>query len=84
MFGFIKTVFVVAMAFFSGNAIECVSMIKWECKIRPQVVNINSNNPCFYPYSTKTNKCSGSRSNINDSYSKLYLPNVVKNKRQSI
>ena len=48
-----------------------------ERKIRPQVVNINSDNPFFYPYSIL--KCSDSCNNINDPYSKLCLPNVVKN-----
>ena len=38
-------------------------------KIRPQVVNINS----------EVNKCSGSCSNINDPYSKFCVPNVAKN-----
>ena len=37
-----------------------------ECKIRPQVVNINSDNPFFYPYSIEVNKCNGSCNNIND------------------
>ena len=50
-----------------------------ERKIRPQVVNINSDNPVFYPYSIQINKCCGSCNNINDPYSKLCLPNVVKN-----
>ena len=50
-----------------------------ERKIRPQVVNINSDNPAFYPYSIQINKCCGSCNNINDPYSKLCLPNVVKN-----
>ena len=60
MFTFIKKVFAVAMTFFSCNALECVSMITEECKIRPQMANINSNNPFFYPYSIEINKCSGS------------------------
>ena len=47
MFGFIKKVFVVAMTFFSCNALECVSMNNQEYKTRPQVVNINSDNPFF-------------------------------------
>ena len=50
-----------------------------ECKIRPQVVNINSDNPFFYPYSIEVNKCNGSCNNINDPYSKLCVPNAVKN-----
>ena len=50
-----------------------------ECKIRSQVLNINSDNSFFYPYSIQINKCSGSYSNINDPYSKLCVTNVVKN-----
>ena len=50
-----------------------------KCKIRLQVVNINSSNPFFYPYSIELNKCSGSCNNINDTYSKLCVPNAVKN-----
>ena len=51
MFGFIKTVFVVGTSFFSCNALECVSMNNQECKVRPEIININSNEPSFYPYS---------------------------------
>ena len=40
-----KKMFVVAMTPFSCNALECVLMNNQECKIRPQVVNINSGNP---------------------------------------
>ena len=42
-------------------------------------MNINSNEPLFYPYSVLVNKCSGSCGNINDPYSKLCVPDVVKN-----
>ena len=71
--------FVAAMTFFSCNALECVSMNNQECKIRPQVVNIISDNPFFYPYSVEVNKCSGSYTNINDPYSKLCVSIVIKN-----
>ena len=50
-----------------------------ECKTRPPVVNINSDNPFFYLYSIEVDKCSGICNNINDPYSKLRVPNVVKN-----
>ena len=30
-----------------------------ECKTRPQVINVNSNNPIFYPVSIKISKCCG-------------------------
>ena len=65
--------FAVAMTFFSCNALEFVSVNNQECKIRPQVVNINSNNPFFYPYNTEVNKCSGGCNNVNDRYLELYL-----------
>ena len=48
-------------------------------KIRPQVVNINSDNTFFYTYSIEVNKCGGSFNNINNPYSKFYVPNAVKN-----
>ena len=37
-----------------------------EYKVKPEIININSNEPLFYPDSAKINKCSGSCSNIND------------------
>ena len=50
-----------------------------ECKIRSEIIDINSNEPTFYPYSIYINKCSGSCNNINDQCSKLCVPDVVKN-----
>ena len=49
-----------------------------ECKTRPQVVNVNSNNPIFYPFSIKTSKGSGNCNNINNSYAKICVPDVKK------
>ena len=31
-----------------------------ECKIRLEIMDINSNEPLFYPYIVKISKCSGS------------------------
>ena len=42
-------------------------------------MNINSNEPLFYPYSVIINNCSGSCNNINNLYAKLCVPDVVKN-----
>ena len=50
-----------------------------ECKVRPKIINVNSNEPVFYPFSIKTSKCSGSCNNINDPYAKMCVPDVVKN-----
>ena len=79
MFRFIKKLFVVAMSFFSCNALKCVPLNNQEYKGRPEIININSNEPSFYPYSVKRSKCSGSCNNINDPYAKLCVPDVVKN-----
>ena len=49
-----------------------------ECKVRLEIVNVNSNKPLFYPFSIKTSKCSGSCNNINDPYAKLCVPDVAK------
>ena len=46
---------------------------------KPKIMNINSNEPSFCPYSVRINKCSGRGNNINDPYAKLYVPGVVKN-----
>ena len=39
--------------------LRCISMSNQECKARLEIVNVNSNNPIFYPFSVKTTKCSG-------------------------
>ena len=50
-----------------------------ECQVRPEIININSNELLFYPYTVKMNKCSGSCNNTNDPYAKMCIPDVVKN-----
>ena len=84
MFGFVRQIFVSAMMFVSSkvlkvNSLECISMSNQECKIRPETINININEPSFYPYSVKINKCSGSGNNINNPFTLLCPPDVVKN-----
>ena len=61
------------------NPFECVSMNNQECKVRPEIINVNSDEPVFFPFSIKTSKCSGNCNNINDPYAKLCIPDVVKN-----
>ena len=83
MFGFVKQIFVSSMFFgcnFSSvNPLECVLINNQEFKVRPKIVNVNSDEPVFYPFSIKTSKCSGSCNNVNDPYAKLCVPDVVKN-----
>ena len=47
-------------------------------KARPEIINVNSNNPVFYPFNIKTSKCSGNWNNINDPYAKICVPDVIK------
>ena len=48
------------------NSLECVSMNNQECKIRIEIINLNTNETLFYPYSIKISKCKGSFNTIND------------------
>ena len=59
------------MTFFSSNvlnvdSLECSSMNNQECKGRSEIINFNTNEPMFYPYSIKINKCKGSCNTIHD------------------
>ena len=63
----------------SINPLECISMNNQEYNVRPEIANVNSNKPVFYPFSIKTSKSSGSCNNINYPYAKLCIPDVVKN-----
>ena len=50
-----------------------------ECKIRSEIININTNEPIFYPYRIKINMCKGSCNTINDPYAKISVPDNIKN-----
>ena len=63
----------------STNQLSCISMNNQECKVRPEIINVNSNEPVFYPFSIKTSKCSDSCNNINDPNTKICVPYGVKN-----
>ena len=79
MFGFIKKCFFTAMTFFNVNSLECVSMNNQECKIRTEIINLNTNEPMLYPYSIKINRCKGSFNTINNPYAKICVPDQIKN-----
>ena len=66
-------------SFTNANSLSCISMNNQERKTRPQVVNVNGDEPVFFPFCIKTSKCSDSCSNIYYPYAKICVPNVVKN-----
>ena len=83
MFGFLKRIFLSTMMLFgcnlfSVNPIERVSMNNQKCKIRPEIFNVNINEPVFYPFSIKTSKCSGSCNNLNDPFANCVFPMLLK------
>ena len=84
MFGFVKKSFFTAITFLNSNvlnviSLEYVSMNNQKCKIRTEITNVNTNEPMFYPYRIKINKCKCSCNTINDPYAKLCIPDTLKN-----
>ena len=81
IFGFVKKVLFIGLTilsnFTNASSLSCISMNNQACKWRPQTVNVNSNNPIFYPFSIKINKCSGNCNNINDPYANICVPDVI-------
>ena len=63
----------------SVDSLGCISMNNQECKVRPQIVNFNNDEPVLFPFSIKTSKCSGICNNISDLYAKICVPDIIKN-----
>ena len=85
MFQFIKKCFVIASAFLTSlNPLSCISMANKECKVRPEIINLNSNEPVFYPFSVKTSKCSSSCNNFNDPYEEMCVLDTAKDLRVKV
>ena len=70
-FGLIKKKFLTGLTALSyltplsTTPLSCISMNNKECKVRSEIININSDEHVFCPFSIKTSKCSGSCNNIN-------------------
>ena len=81
MFVFIKEIFYIESLFLSSSvsttSLNGISINNQICKVRPEIINFNSNEPAFYPFSIKTSKCSGSFNNINNPYAKRCIPDVI-------
>ena len=83
MFGFIKKIFLTGLtgllSLISATPLSFISMNNQERKVRPEIINVNSNDPVFYPFNIKGSKYSGSCNNVNDPYTKICAPDVLKN-----
>ena len=80
IFGLIKKIFFLGLTILLNltNALDCISMKNSECKVKSEIIRINSNNPMFYPFSIKVNKCSGNCNDINDPYARICVPDIIK------
>ena len=84
MFRFILKIFLTGLTVLSylnllnETPLSCISKNNQECKVRPEIINVNSNEPIFYPFSIKTSKCSRSRNNTNDPYAKCVFLMLLK------
>ena len=54
IFRFVKKVFFIRLTILSNftsiNSSSCISMNNQPCKARPEIINVSSNNPVFYPF----------------------------------
>ena len=53
---FVKKEFVLGLTVLSSSitgALNCVLMNNQKCKVRPEIVGVNSNNPIFHLFSVK-------------------------------
>ena len=60
----------ILLSFASINSLSCISMNNQKRKVRPQIVNVNSDEPVYFRFKIKTSKHSGSCNNINNPYAK--------------
>ena len=60
MFRFIKKIFLTGLTvlpyvnLLSATPLSCISINNQACKVRPEIINVNSDEPVFYPFSIKT------------------------------
>ena len=82
IFRFNKKLFFIGLPissdFTNTNSLSCISINNQEYKTRPQVINVNKDEPVFFSFSIETSKCNGSCNNINYPYAKICVPDNVK------
>ena len=58
------------------NSLKCISLKNQECKVKQVIVG---NKYMTYPYSIKVNRCNGNYNKISNPYSRVCIPDIVKN-----
>ena len=76
MFRVIKKILAIIFLASNVNSLKCVLMKNQEFKVREVVIN---NDYMLFPFSIKVNRCNGHCNNISNPYSRVCVPNVIKN-----
>ena len=75
IFRLVKKLFFIGLTilsdFTNASSLSCISMKNQECKTRPQIINVNGDEPVFFLFSIGTSKCGGNCNNINYPYAKI-------------
>ena len=91
MFGFTKTMFIGLLSVNTiGNvyeslvsywkgSIKCLTLNNRPYQARPTILNINSNETHFYPFTVSVNNYGGTYNTIDVAYTRVCVPNKVKN-----
>ena len=79
MFNVLK-LFVIMLPIAVTQAIKCESLDNQPCLARETIVNINSNEPRYYPFAIKLNKCTGSCDTLDSPLAKICKANETKKK----
>ena len=76
IFRVIKKILTIIFLVSGVNSLKFVSIKNQECKGREVIIN---NEYMLYPFSIKVNRCNVDCNNINNPYSRVCVPNVIKN-----
>ena len=90
MFGLIKKIFIglVTDLVNGSNNTKCVSLSNQKCKIHPTFINLGSNEysqePHYYPFSVKSDRCAENVNTLNDLSKKVCIPNKTEDSNLSV
>ena len=80
---FVKKVFFIRLTILpdftnASSPLSWISMKNQEWKTRLQVINVNGDEPLFFPFGIEASKYTDSCNNINYWYAKICVPDVKK------
>ena len=57
---------------------KCIYLNNRRCQAIPILIDINSNEPLYYPFAIIVNKCGGGCNTIDDPYAQIFVSDKVK------